>query len=193
MRWILRGAAALAVAWLLFLASPFVALHNFARAVEARDTAAVAERVNFRALRFSLMKQVVNAYAQETGAGRALGASERQLAVEAGMGLAAPVVEALLTPQAVIDLLNGVAPAAPEDTAPPSENTETPAGEPVGAVQHLQVRSLGAAWHLIRKELARKLAVPRRQGRAAPRERAWEGAADAAPPLMESPSATRCA
>jgi hypothetical protein len=150
MRWILRGAAALAIAWLLFLASPFVALHNFARAVEARDTAAVAERVNFRALRFSLMRQVANAYAQETGAGRALGAGERQLAIEAAMALAAPVVEGLLTPEAVIGLLNGVLPTSPpEGGAPPPESTETSTDVPVTVVQHLRVKSLGGAWRLI--------------------------------------------
>ena len=67
MRWILRIAGILAVAWLLFLAAPFVALHNFAREVEARDIEAIRDRVNFRAVRISLLKQVMGVVVQEKG------------------------------------------------------------------------------------------------------------------------------
>jgi hypothetical protein len=86
MRWALRIGAGLILAWLVFLASPFVALHGLGRAVETRDVEAVRARVNFRALRLSLLKQVIGAYLDER-VGRALGPAERQLAADAGASL----------------------------------------------------------------------------------------------------------
>ena len=105
MRWMLRIGIGLGLAWLVFLASPFVALHGLGRAVETRDVEAVRARVNFRALRLSLLKQVIGAYLDER-AGRALGPAERQLAADAGATAADPLVAQLLTPEAIIELLN---------------------------------------------------------------------------------------
>lgn len=149
MRWTLRIGAALALAWLLFLASPFVALHSLGRAVAARDVEAVRERVNFRALRFSLMRQVLNVYLDERG-GRSVGTAERQLAVDAGATVADPIVSQLLTPEAVIELLNGGWPreggggeaASPDDRA---------AGPPGGIARAMRVSSPGRAWRLFRQ------------------------------------------
>lgn len=143
MRWTLRIAGLLALAWLVFLASPFVALHNFGREIEARDVEAVRHRINFRALRLSLLKQVLEAYAREKG--RALEPGERQLAIEAAAALADPVIAPLLSAEAVIDLLDDGWPtsvAGPEDPASPLRR------ESIAA--QLKVRSLAAAWPLFR-------------------------------------------
>jgi hypothetical protein len=145
MRWTLRIVGALAVAWLLFLASPFVALHNFAREIEARDIEAIRERINFRALRLSLVRQVMTVVVREKG-GRALDSGERQLAIDVAAGIADPVVSQLLTPEAIVDLLNGAWPgslrnpggASPEETTPPS------------IVRDLRARSLGEVWRMFR-------------------------------------------
>jgi Protein of unknown function (DUF2939) len=145
MRWILRIAGILAVAWLLFLAAPFIALHNFAREVEARDIEAIRDRVNFRAVRISLLKQVMGVVVQEKG-GRAIDPGDRQLAVEVGASLADPVVAQLLTPEAIVELLNGVWPGSlrGDDVAGAA------AASPPSIVRELRLRSANAAWRLFR-------------------------------------------
>jgi hypothetical protein len=145
MRWIFRIGGVLAVAWLLFLASPFVALHNFAREIEAGDLEAIRERVNFRALRLSLLKQVMGAVVQEKS-GRALDAGQRQLAIEIGASVADPLVAQLLTPEAIVELLNGAWPKALREDDEPSAAEATPPS----IVRALRMRSFGAVWRLFR-------------------------------------------
>lgn len=163
MRWTFRILGVLALAWLVFLASPLVALHNFAREIEARDVEAVSRRVSFRALRISLLKQVLGAYAREMG--RGVGEGQRQLAVELGLSVAEPIVAPLLTAEAIIELLNGRSPAG---AAAPDGRRAPMQGAPVAA--HLRLRSLGAAWDLfLASELRgfRQFVVTLPPGRAA--------------------------
>jgi hypothetical protein len=101
MRWTLRISFFLFLAWLLFLASPFVALYDLSKAVEAKDLARIGERVNFNALRVSLSRQILGAFVD----GRDLGDLDRQLALGAGAAILNPVVEQLVTPEALVDLL----------------------------------------------------------------------------------------
>lgn len=163
MRWTFRILGVLALAWLVFVASPFVALNNFAREIEARDVEAVSRRVSFRALRISLLRQVLGAYAQERG--RSLDEGQRQVAVELGISVAEPIVAPLLTAEAIIQLLDGRSPAgaaAPESGAAPTQ------GAPVAA--HLRLRSLRSAWELfLASELRgfRQFVVTLPPGRAA--------------------------
>jgi Protein of unknown function (DUF2939) len=150
MRWTLRIGAALALAWLLFLASPYVALHSLGRAIETRDVDAVRARVNFRALRLSLMRQVIGASLEERG-GRALGATERQLAADAATTVADPIVSQLLTPEAIIALLNegwpaGVAGSDGAETAA----APSPRSLPGSAVATMRVGSVRNAVDLFR-------------------------------------------
>lgn len=123
MIWSLRTAAALGLAWLIYLASPFVALHSIGKAVENGDLAVIQTRVNFVAVRLSLLKQVVNAYVDEVG-GAGLSAADRQLAVQAGWQVAEPIVADLLSPAVIIDLLDD---GWPQTIAPlqPGERAET--------------------------------------------------------------------
>src|SRR3954468_6587577 len=174
MIWSLRVAAALAFAWIVYAASPFVALHSLGRAIEDGDAAAILKRVNFRGIRVSLTKQIVTAYVEEAG-GTRLGPADRQLAVQAGMQAAGPMVERLVSPEFIIDLLDdgwpqtgdAAPPAAgaketPAQGAPrPADPKETraeasppqPAGQPdeLPAVQIgrlLRFRSFGSAWQV---------------------------------------------
>ncbi|HEX8664614.1 MAG TPA: DUF2939 domain-containing protein [Beijerinckiaceae bacterium] len=151
MRWTFRIAAALALAWLLFLASPFVALHSLGRAVAARDVEAVRERVNFRALRLSLMRQVLNVALDERG-GRSLGATERQLVADAAATVADPIVSQLLTPEAVIELLNGGWRPREEADGGTASTADSPAAAmPGGIARAMRVVSPGSAWRLFQQ------------------------------------------
>ena len=67
MRWVMRSLVALVVAWAIFLMSPYVVFYRLAKAVEAKDVAILTERVNFRAVRISLSRQIASAYAKVTG------------------------------------------------------------------------------------------------------------------------------
>ena len=101
MRWTLRISFFLFLAWLIFLASPFVALYDLSKAVEAKDLARIGERVNFNALRVSLSRQILGAFVDA----RDLGDLDRQFAIGAGATILNPVVEELVTPEALVDLL----------------------------------------------------------------------------------------
>ena len=101
MRWTFRISFLLLLGWAIFLVSPFVALYDLSKAVEAKDVARIAERVNFNALRVSLARQILGEYLKTQD----ISERDRQLAAQAGAAALNPVLEGLLTPQAVIDLL----------------------------------------------------------------------------------------
>jgi hypothetical protein len=101
MRWTLRISFLLFLAWAIFMVSPFVALYDLSKAVEARDVARITERVNFNALRVSLARQILGEYLKTQD----LDGLGRQAATQAGTAVLNPVLEELITPQAVIDLL----------------------------------------------------------------------------------------
>lgn len=106
MRWVVALLVA-ALLWTAYAASPYVALWRLARAVQDHDVAVVAERVNFRALRASLTRQMTAAAAASAIAARREGAPrDRQFVVEAAASLAEPLVAALVTPETVVDILD---------------------------------------------------------------------------------------
>src|SRR4051812_34738072 len=127
MRWFLRSLVALFVVWAIYLVSPYVAFYRLAKAVEAKDLAAIKERVNFRAVRISLSRQIVSAYAKATGTDTAAGSPVGQIAVSAGTAVVDPLIAPYVTPEAIIDLLTkgqtGIAssagPASPRPAPPP--------------------------------------------------------------------------
>ena len=140
MRWTLRIAAVLLAAWIGYALSPLVALYRLDQAVQAGDTEVVRRRLNVRALRLSLLRQVVDA-ALETQGARDLEAGKRQVATEAAMVFAEPVVAALLTPEAVLDLLRQGWPAGA-----PSERPAEAAGFRIGSLSRLAAVVLEAEW-----------------------------------------------
>src|SRR6185436_2583724 len=106
MRWTLRIAAILAVLLLAYAIWPVVGFFRIASAIEARDAPALAKRVDFRALRKNLTKQVVAAYLQLTGKEKKLGVLGKGIALGIGTSYAQPIIARLLTEQSFIDLLS---------------------------------------------------------------------------------------
>src|SRR6478736_6810739 len=102
MRWTLRISFLLFLAWAIFMVSPFVALYDLSKAVEARDVDRITERVNFSALRASLARQILGQFLKTQD----LGGLDPQTAAQAGTATLNPVLEELITPQALIDLLD---------------------------------------------------------------------------------------
>jgi hypothetical protein len=105
MRWTLRIAAVLAILLLAYAIWPVVGFARIASAIEARDGAALAKLVDFRALRKSLTKQIVAAYIELTGKEKQLGLMGKTLAVGIGTSYAEPIVAELFNEQTLIDLL----------------------------------------------------------------------------------------
>ncbi len=101
MRWTLRISFMLFLAWAIFMVSPFVALYDLGKAVEAKDLDRITERVNFNALRTSLSKQILREYMKN----EKLDEVEEDFAAQAGAAILNPVIEELITPQALVDLL----------------------------------------------------------------------------------------
>jgi hypothetical protein len=122
MRWTLRIAAILAVLLVAYAIWPVVGFARIASAIEARDAAALAKLVDFRALRKNLTKQIVAAYIELTGKEKKLGLLGKTLAVGMGTSYADPIVAQLLNEQTLIDLLTkgegGGGVKVPRDFAP---------------------------------------------------------------------------
>ncbi len=104
MRWVVASVVAVAAVWGAYLASPYWALYRLASAMERRDLAEIAERINVRALRVSLARQVAGHLSQAAGTG-ALASQDVQLGAAAALALADPLFEALVTPSGIGRLL----------------------------------------------------------------------------------------
>src|SRR3954469_4047132 len=127
MRWVMRSLLALVVAWALFLMSPYVAFYRLAKAVEDKDVAILTERVNFRAVRISLSRQIASAYAKVTGiVNTQAGSPVGQVAVSAGTAVVDSLIAPYATPEAIIDFLtrgpSGIGSSA--DAASPAPSPE---------------------------------------------------------------------
>jgi hypothetical protein len=105
MRWVAHFFLALIVLWAAYIASPFVALYRFAKAVEVKDLVAIEARVNFRALGTSLTGQLITEYLIATGREAELKGSRRQATVGIGATIADPLVAQYLTPAALANFL----------------------------------------------------------------------------------------
>jgi hypothetical protein len=105
MRWFVGSAVALLLLWAAFLASPYLALLDLAGAVEARNTERVSARVNVRAFRLSLAKQVAAAGMGSRALSSALGSPDATLAASAAAAAADPLLERIVTPEGVLTLL----------------------------------------------------------------------------------------
>jgi Protein of unknown function (DUF2939) len=135
MRWTIRILAALAVLWAAYFAWPYFGLRSLVNAVQARDVAAINERVNFPALRQSLTDQIFRTYLRLTGREARLGAFAAA-AVAASSSIADPIVARLVSVDVLLDLLAGGWP-----TAVIPDRIPGAAG--------LQSGSLGSVWQVI--------------------------------------------
>ena len=110
--------AALALAWVAFLAWPYFNLYRLAQAAEARDAAGIERLTDFPALRASLSQQIITEYLARTGRGRETSELGRQVAVGAGTSIADPLLAKYVTPEAILDLLQRGALSAEGAAAP---------------------------------------------------------------------------
>lgn len=118
MTWTFRVSFLLFLAWLIFLVSPFVAFYDLAQAVQARDPARIERRINFHALRLSFSRQLLGEYLK-TANGQEIGGIDRNAAANAGATVFDPYIEKLVTPQAIMDLLEKGSPQqAPGGASP---------------------------------------------------------------------------
>lgn len=101
-----------------FLASPFIGLARLKAAIDARNAAALSDRVDFHRLRVSLGTQIVATYLKISGKGERLGPLGASLASGIGASLADPVLNDLINPETVLDLLSGRGIAGPSLTLP---------------------------------------------------------------------------
>jgi hypothetical protein len=90
-----------------FLASPFIGLARLRAAIEARNAAALTERVDFRRLRRSLGGQIVDTYLEISGRGKKLGPLGSSIVASTATSLADPLLADLVNPEVVLDLLSG--------------------------------------------------------------------------------------
>jgi Protein of unknown function (DUF2939) len=110
----LAALAALAV----FLVSPFIGLMHLQSAIAARNAAALSERVDFRRVRQSLGQQILDTYLRRSSRGAQLGGVGRSLATGFAASLADPLLNDLVNPETMLDLLSGKGVAAATFTLP---------------------------------------------------------------------------
>jgi Protein of unknown function (DUF2939) len=152
MRHTIRVVAVLALVWIGYLAWPIYDLFVLLRAIESRDVGAVTDAVYFDAVRISLTNQVVDVYLRRAGV--QIGPLRRNMAATA---IAHPIVEKLISPEAVSQLLNAGWPT-PILPAPPRTigiTTDT-----IGTVWQIFANS---EYGFGRFEVAAPAALPRQQ------------------------------
>jgi Protein of unknown function (DUF2939) len=106
MRWVVRAVIVIPLLWAGYAAWPFWAVYDLINALQNRDAAALAHRVNFPAVRRSLTEQVVSGYLQLSGKDARLGQFARGTAVAAVASVADPIVAKLISAEALIELLH---------------------------------------------------------------------------------------
>jgi Protein of unknown function (DUF2939) len=142
----------LGIAWIGYMVWPIYELGVLVRAIETHDIDRVARRIYFDAVRMSLTNQVVAAYVRRTG----IQVSPRaQHMSTAALGIAHPVVERLISPQALSDLLGTgwpvtVVPNPPPGTVGINSNT-------IGTVWQIFA---GSEYGISRFEISAPVALP---------------------------------
>jgi hypothetical protein len=144
MRWTFRVVVIIAALWIGYVAWPFVALHEFAAAVQQRDGLAVARRINVPALRHSLTEQIAATYLRLTGREARLGPLGREVAVAAATSVADPIVARLVAADALLELLHTGWPGAV--LAQPSAGAAAASQKSI--VQGLTTVSFGNLWRI---------------------------------------------
>jgi Protein of unknown function (DUF2939) len=131
MRRALLTVAVLGLAWTGYMAWPVYDLLVLVRAIETRDVESVVRHVYFDAVRMSLTNQVVDAYVRRTGI--QIGPLRRNIAAAA---IANPVVEKLISPEALSQLLTVGWPV-----------TVVPDGPPPGTIG-ITTNTIGTIWQI---------------------------------------------
>src|SRR5262245_28311371 len=127
MRWIIGISTSLLLLWLAYAVWPLFTVYRLASAVQARDVAAVNELVDFPSLRKSLTTQIMRTYLRMTGKDGRPGSILEQFAIGVGTSVADPIVAKLISPDALLDLLNGRPPGVFSDKVSPIEGLSSKA------------------------------------------------------------------
>jgi hypothetical protein len=143
MRWTLRAFAVVVVLWIAYMAWPFFALYELAAAIQNRDGATVARRINVPAVRVSLSEQIAATYLRLTGREARLGPISRGLAAAAAASLADPVVAKLISSDSLIELLHS---GWPRPVV--SEPSDAPSAGQGSAAQGLTSVTFGNLWRV---------------------------------------------
>jgi hypothetical protein len=106
----------LGLIWTGYTAWPLYDLFVLVRALESRDVGTVIRHVNFGAVRVSLTEQLFAAYMRRTGT--KLSPLAQNIAASA-VGIADPLANKLISPEALSDLLTAGWPVAVVPTPPP--------------------------------------------------------------------------
>jgi len=85
---------------------PLVGFYRIGSAVESKNAAALAQRVEFPSLRRSLSQQVIAEYLKLTGKDEKLGRFRTGVATGIGAALAEPVIAQFLNAETLLDFLN---------------------------------------------------------------------------------------
>lgn len=106
----MRKTAVVAVLIALLVAAyygcPFYGLHQISRAVQRRDAAELAQRIDVSSLRRSLGDQIGRAYLRVTGKDKGLNEFQIAMAARVATALAEPQINEILRPENLIALLN---------------------------------------------------------------------------------------
>jgi hypothetical protein len=123
-----------------YMAWPFVDLYRLGRALEHRDIAAVADRVEMRAIRPDLSRQVLATYLRLTGHEARLPGSFRDMAIGMGAAMIDPLLEEVISLERMVDLFDrNLAPGIP------AQGQQSTGG---GERAPLFPSGLGSAWDL---------------------------------------------
>ena len=106
MRWTGRIVIVLILGWAIYFISPYVSLYGLASAIQAKDVAEIEQRVNIRAVRISVAKQLIPAYLIATGREGELKGMRGQAVVGIGASIADPLLAQYLSPAALAGFLN---------------------------------------------------------------------------------------
>jgi Protein of unknown function (DUF2939) len=108
--------AVLALVWIGYIAWPIYDLLVLIRAVETRDIRTVTRHVYFDQVRVSLTNQIIDAYTRRTGV--QISPFARTFA-SAGLAVADPVIQKLISPEALSQFLTVGWPVTAVPDAPP--------------------------------------------------------------------------
>ena len=144
MRWLFGFLLALTLAGAAYALSPYYALYRLTQAIEARDTAALSERVNFRAVRASVARELVTAYLAATGRAEEAKGLRGQVVVGAGVSLADRMLARYATPEDLLALLKSNPSGAGSDAGAAADLSTSPLGALTGEGSAI----LSNAWEL---------------------------------------------
>jgi hypothetical protein len=123
MRWFVGVVLALFITWAGYMASPYFALWNLATAIDTGNLQSLSDHVNAYSVRVSLVRQIAAAEIKTNGRpAQTMSAAEQQASAGAVLLLADPLIQQVLKPATLFDLLRGaLVGRSSGDTLPPDK------------------------------------------------------------------------